>query len=108
MNGGIRSALGPVTVQNGGVVTGDVQAGTTITNKGTINGTATPNSPSPTIAPPDVAPCSPFSGTAGHQRRQFKYDAAKGDLTVSGGKTVTLADGHVLLPRPHASPAGRS
>ena len=50
------------------------------------------------------ARCSPFSGTQA-SAGTFSYNAAKGDLTVSGGKTVTLADGHVLLPRP--DPLGR-
>ena len=73
-------------------MTGDVRAGTAINNKGTINGTATPNSPSPPIIAPPVPVCSPFSGTGGLSGK-FSYDAAKGDLTVSGGKTVTLAGG---------------
>jgi hypothetical protein len=92
VGGSVRAAQGAVTLQSGAVVTGDVTAGGAISNKGTINGTATPNTPTPTIDPPDVAPCSPFSGTAGISG-DFKYDAAKGDLTVSGKKSVTLADG---------------
>ena len=93
VSGGVRSALGAVTLQKGVVVTGDVRAGTAITNNGTIGGTATPNSPSQTIAPPNVAPCSPFTRTAGISGGPFSYNAAKGDLTVGGGKNVTLADG---------------
>jgi phage baseplate assembly protein gpV len=73
-------------------VTGNVRAGTTIANAGTIGGTATPNAQSPPIAAPTVAACSPFSDPSGISGK-FTYNAATGDLTVSGGKTVTLADG---------------
>ena len=90
--GDVRSATASVTLEKNGLVTGDVRAGTAINNKGTINGTATPNSPSPPIIAPPVAVCSPFSGTGGLSGK-FSYDAAKGDLTLSGGKTVTLAGG---------------
>ena len=100
----MRSAPASVTLDKGGLVTGDVTAGTAITNKGTINGTATPNSPSPPIVAPPVPVCSPFSGDGGISGK-FSYNAAKGDLTVSGGKTVTLASGQLLLPQPH--PVGR-
>ena len=101
VNGGVRVGTGRRHAPEGRVVTGDVTAGTTITNNGTINGTATPNSPSPTINPPDVAPCSPFSGTARHQRGTFSYNAAKGDLTVERRQDRDARRRHVLLPRPH-------
>ena len=45
----------------GGLITGNVRAGTTITNAGTIQGTKTPNSPSPTLNPSPVAACSPYT-----------------------------------------------
>jgi hypothetical protein len=92
VNGGVRSAEGAVTVQDGALVTGDVRAGTAITNNGTINGTATPSSPSSTLAAPDAPACSPFSGATGITG-SFSYNAAKGDLTIGGGKSATLADG---------------
>ncbi len=91
VGGNVRSALGPASLEKGGLVTGDVTAGTTITNKGTINGTASPNTPTPAIAAPPVAACS-FSDGAGISGN-FAYTAATGDLTVSGGKTATLAAG---------------
>ncbi len=90
--GDIRSATGGVTIDKDGRVTGDVRAGTTIVNLGTIGGTATPDSPSPTIAAPAVAACSPFSGSGGLSGR-FTYSPATGNLTVGGGRTVTLANG---------------
>jgi hypothetical protein len=40
-----------------------------------------------------VPACSPFTGTAGISGGPFNYNAAKGDLTVGGGKSVTLANG---------------
>jgi hypothetical protein len=91
-HGSIRSALGPVSLDKGGLVTGDVRAGLGITNLGTIGGTQTPNSPSQPINAPPVAACSPYSSASGISGK-FTYNAATGDLTVSGGKTATLADG---------------
>ena len=88
----MRSALGPVSLDKGGLVSGDVTAGGPITNKGTIQGTATPNSPSPPINAPPVAACSPYSDGTGISGK-FAYSPATGDLTVSGGKTATLAAG---------------
>ena len=90
--GNVRSALGAAKLDKGGLVTGDVTAGTTITNLGTIGGTATPNSPTPAIAAPPVAACSPYSSATGISGK-FSYSPVSGDLTVSGGKTATLADG---------------
>jgi hypothetical protein len=90
--GNVRSALGSVLV-NKAFVSGDVRAGGPITNTGgTIGGTATPNSPSPTIVAPPVPACSPFSGTGGLSGK-YEYNAATGDLQVSGGKAATLAPG---------------
>ena len=92
VRGDVRSALGAATLQAHSLVTGDVTAGTTITNGGTINGTATPNSPSAAIVAPAVPVCSPFSSGAGISGR-FTYDPLSGNLSVSGGKTATLANG---------------
>jgi len=90
--GTVRSALAGVTLKAGGLVTGDVRAGTTVQSKGTIGGTVTQNAPSPTIAAPAVQACSPFSD-ASRLSGKFAYAAATGDLTVSGGNTATLAEG---------------
>ena len=92
VNGNVRSALGSVGLDARSVVTGNVIAGTTITNAGTIGGTTTPNSPAGAIVVPPVAACSPFSTTAGIGG-QFGYSAATGDLSVAAGKTATLANG---------------
>jgi Metallo-peptidase family M12B Reprolysin-like len=90
--GDVRSATGGVTIDKDGRVTGDVRAGTTIINLGTIGGTASAGSPSPVINAPPVAACSPFSGAGGISGR-FTYSPATGNLSVAGGKTATLANG---------------
>jgi hypothetical protein len=90
VHGELRSTQASVTLKDGALVTGDVTAGTTIKNAGTINGTATPNSPSAPLAPAPVAECLPFSGGFGVSGK-FTYNAIKGDLTVKG--PATLADG---------------
>jgi hypothetical protein len=92
VGGDVRSATAGVSVLNGGRVTGDVLAGGAITNQGTIGGTATPDSPTPTVAAPAVSACSPYSSSAGLSGR-FTYNRTTGNLVVSGGRTVTLADG---------------
>jgi hypothetical protein len=94
VDGDVRSAAAGITVKKGGLVTGDATAGTTITVAvgGAINGTSTENLPTEPLAPDAVAACSPFSDASGLSGA-FTYDAAKGDLTVKGGKTATLAAG---------------
>ena len=92
VHGGVRSTQSSVILKRLSLVTGDVTAGTKISNAGTINGTATPFAPSSAIVAPAVAACSPFSGTTGIGG-QFKYAAATGDLSVVNGKTATLANG---------------
>jgi hypothetical protein len=90
--GDVRSAQGGVTIDKNGTVMGNVRAGTTIATAGTIGGTATPNAQSPPIAAPTVAACNPFSDASGISGK-FTYNAATGDITVTAGTTVTLADG---------------
>ena len=52
----------------------------------------TANTPTPEITAPAVPACSPYSSAAGLAGK-FAYNAATGDLTVSGGKTASLANG---------------
>ena len=94
IGGDARSANGAVSVIKGGKISGDVLAGGAITlaTGGTIGGTSTPNTASPTISAASVSACSPYSSSAGLSGK-FTYNPATGDLTVGGGKTVTLADG---------------
>ena len=90
--GDVRSTSSSVTLKRLSLVTGNVIAGTGIANGGTINGSATPNSPSAPVTAPAVAPCSPFS-PANTIGGKFNYDAAKGDLTINGKNIATLAAG---------------
>src|SRR4029079_7623269 len=90
--GNVRSAQLTVTLKKDAVVNGDVIAGTTIANFGTINATATENSPTEPLAPDAVAACSPFSDGSGISG-VFTYDAAKRDLPVKGGKPARPAAG---------------
>jgi hypothetical protein len=90
--GDVRSTTSGVTLKSSSLVTGSVTAGTTITNGGTINGAATPNSPSAPVSAQAVAPCSPFS-PADSIGGKFTYNASKGNLTVNGNGTATLAAG---------------
>ncbi len=94
VDGNVRSAQSSVALKKGALVTGDVIAGTTITVApgGAINGTSTEHSPTEPLAPDAVPACSPFSDASGISGG-FTYDAARGDLTVKGGKTATLAAG---------------
>jgi hypothetical protein len=92
VGGTVRSATGNVVLGGGGLITGDVRAGTTITNGGTIQGTKTPNSPSQTINPSPVAACSPYTPATAFGG-YTSYSAATGDLVIGSGKTVTLAAG---------------
>ncbi|HUJ13808.1 MAG TPA: DNA/RNA non-specific endonuclease [Thermoanaerobaculia bacterium] len=92
VKGSVLSTGGSVTLQAASV-TGDVSAGTTITkNASRIDGTLTDHHPFPAIAASPVASCGAFSGTSGITGH-FTYDAAHGDLTISGNNTVTLAAG---------------
>lgn len=83
VGGDVFSTAGAVNVQPSGVVTGNVSAGTTISNKGSILGTATANSPSGALAAPAVPNCGAFTAPAN----------ASGDLTVGNNSTTTLAAG---------------
>ena len=91
--GNVLSATKNVMVGTGSVVTGNVTAGTTISNSGTIGGMVTANSPSSAIVAPAVAPCSLINASAALSGN-YTYDATKGNLTVSGGKTATIANGN--------------
>ena len=97
--GNVESAAANVVVGGGTVVTGNVTAGTTISNSGSISGTIAPNMPLPPIDAPAVAACAPFTPVtpSGWISGNYTYDAAKGDLTVNGQNTATLAGGSYCL-----------
>jgi cytoskeletal protein CcmA (bactofilin family) len=92
IHGDIRSTQGSVSPTKSTVVTGNVFAGTTIPTTSPIRGLASPNSPVPALIAPAVAACSPYSSGAGVSG-SYTYNAATGDLTVSGSKTATIAAG---------------
>jgi hypothetical protein len=81
-NDAIVVSNGPITLSGAGTaIRGDV-----------LSGLASPNSPLPALTAPAVAACSPYSSAAGLSGT-YTYSAATGDLSVSGNKTVTLANG---------------
>jgi integrase len=85
--GNAGSAQGSVSVAHTASVSGNVIAGTTVSNSGTIGGTVTQHSPGPPFSA-TVATCAPLSGKAGISGGTFTY--ASGNLTVKKG-TVKLA-----------------
>lgn len=104
--GDVRSTASGVTLKSSSLVTGSVTAATTITNGGTIQGAAKPNSPSTAVAAQAVAPCSPFS-PSGSIGGKFTYNASTGDLTVNGNRTATLAAGSYCFHNLTLSGGGR-
>ncbi len=84
---------GNVILQANSLVTGNVVYGTTFSNSGTVQGSIIHQSTTFIDAPiPDAcgsytkAPTTWITGA-------YTYDATKGNLTVSGGGTATLASG---------------
>jgi hypothetical protein len=85
--GSAGSAQSSVSIAHSAGVSGDVVAGTTVSNSGTVGGTVTQHSPGPPFSA-TVAACKPFSAKAGISGGTFTY--ASGNLTVKKG-TVKLA-----------------
>jgi hypothetical protein len=99
--GGVVSTQGAVRLTTRAAeVTGNVTAGTTVTNPGRVFGTVTQNAPSPAISAPTVASCLPFSHKTGISGGSFAYSAVTGNLTVVSG-TVTLATGTYCFHNVH-------
>jgi hypothetical protein len=98
VKGDVRSTQGNVILHAssggdpGAVVNGNVTAGTTISQKGTVTGTITAGSPASALVAPLPASCSPFSSSAGISGT-FSYSSSTGDLVVNGPNTATLANG---------------
>ncbi len=93
LHGDMISTQGNVILQTNSLVTGDLYYSTTLSNQGTVQGTIYHQTSPPFVAPlPDAcgsytkAPATWITGT-------YTYDATKGNLTVSGGGTATLASG---------------
>lgn len=92
-NGDTRSN-GAITLSGSGTtIQGDAIAGTTVSG-GTVTGTSAPNAPS--LYFPPVSPCGPpyYPDTTGITGTgNWSYNPANGNLKVSGGGSVTLANG---------------
>ncbi len=98
--GDVRSATASVTLEKNGLVTGDVRAGTAINNKGTINGTATPNSPSPPIIAPPVAGVLAVQ-RHGRAEREVHLRRRQGRSHRERWQDGHPRGGQLLLPQPH-------
>jgi MBG domain (YGX type) len=91
--GNVRSTAGSVTLTKDSLVTGNVTAGTTVSNNnGTVQGKITQNQPVPKINAPLPAACSPYSSTSGVSGGTFTYSKSTGDLSITKGK-ATIANG---------------
>ncbi len=82
-----------VSVASASTVTGNVQSGGTVQNQGTVNGQIIQNTLSAPIKMPVVASCGPPYSSGSGLSGSYTYKASTGALTVSGGHTVTLANG---------------
>ena len=88
VNGNILSTASNVLLQPNTIVNGNVVAGTSVTNKGTVNGTITQNQSAAALIAPAVADCGAF--TAGpNVSGSFTY--GNGDLKVTG--TASIGNG---------------
>ena len=82
----VRSATSNVVLGGGGLITGDVRAGTTITAAaGAILGTKTPNSPSATLNPSPVAACSPYTAAVDRRHELQRRDRRPRDRLREDG-----------------------
>jgi hypothetical protein len=86
--GSALSTHGTVLVAPGVSVTGDVTAGTTVSNLGTVGGTVKQNAPSGALSLPSGVACTPLSPKTGISGGSFTY--LSGNLVVKTG-TVKLA-----------------
>ncbi|HSS20791.1 MAG TPA: immunoglobulin-like domain-containing protein [Pyrinomonadaceae bacterium] len=93
--GNVRSTRANVSMTGSAQVTGNATAGTTVTTSGsaTVLGTRTNNALAPVMTLPAVGACSPFSSNSGISGT-YSYNAATGDLTLSGVNIATLANGN--------------
>jgi hypothetical protein len=91
VSGSVTSAHGSVQLGPGSEVSGNVTAGTTITNQGTVGGTLAANQPSALIVANAVSDCGAFTSNPNITGGRFTY--SNGDLSVSGNNTINLANG---------------
>ena len=93
IHGDMISTQGNVILQANSLDTGDVTYATTISvaSSAAIQGSIIHQTNPPIVAPVPVA-CGPYTN-APILTGAYTYNAAKGDLTVSGGGSATLASG---------------
>ena len=92
--GDVRSTRAGVTMTGTTQVAGNATAGTTVSKgaSAVVGGTITNNALAPVMTMPSVPACSPFSSNSGISGT-YSYNAATGDLTLSGNNNATLANG---------------
>jgi hypothetical protein len=95
IGGSIVSANGSVLIGPNSQVSGNVTAGATITNQGTVGGTLTPSQPSGHINANAVPDCGAFTANPAITGGRFTY--TNGDLSVASNSTVTLGNGTYCL-----------
>ena len=97
LHGEAVSSAGNVTLQSGSLVTGDVLYANTLSNSATVQGSINHVTSTPFVLPVPGA-CGTYTAAPGAGNQwitgAYTYSAAKGDLTVSGGGTATLAAGN--------------
>jgi hypothetical protein len=93
VSGDVNSTQGSVALSSGTVITGNVTAGTTINNKGTITGTSTPNAPGAAMVLPAVAACAPYTTLVSGVNITGSYSYSSGNLSAQSKSSITLAPG---------------
>ncbi len=87
------STGGNVVLQANSLVTGDVVYATTLSNSATVQGSIDHQTSTPLVLPVPGACGSYTQAPTTWITGAYTYDATKGNLTVSGGGTATLANG---------------
>jgi hypothetical protein len=93
--GNVRSTRVGVSVQGTSQINGNATAGTTVSKgaSAVITGSITNIALAPVMVMPSVATCSPLSSNSGISGT-YTYNAATGDLSVTGINVATLANGN--------------
>jgi hypothetical protein len=85
VNGSLISTGSSILLQPGTIVNGNVVAGTTVTNKGIVNGTIAQNQSAAALVAPAVADCGAFTLNP-NVTGSFTYSG--GDLKVTGTASI--------------------
>ncbi len=95
VKGNVRSTRAGVVLSGAARVTGNATAGTLVSTSGSasVGGSITNNAIAPLMTLPSVPACGPpYSSNSGISGA-YSYNAATGDLTLSGTNIATLANG---------------